>query len=349
MPGPGTDAGSTQEVEFTDWESALSADSGSDDLDTAGAEADASEAGNDPSLEAETTKVVEAEAEAEGQESGDESPDALEPPERWTDEAKTHFLSLDKPSQELLLAREADVERHLTKRTQELSETQTRYERLDPVLKPYEDIARQQGLELAPLVGQAMQYFSAYMRDPASTVKQLIQQNQWSAQDLGLADSDDEQYTDPDVKALRSELTKTQQELASLRQGSAQNEAQSIQSQIAAFRDAKNDDGSPKYPHFEAARSRMAPLIGEGKTLEDAYAEAVWTVPEYRESQSAAQIKAAEKAAREKAEAARDKKVREARQAETLGPSDADKSDTGKSTFNGWEGALRETHSQMTQ
>lgn len=286
--------------------------------------------GDEPSSETEVGKVA-------------ESQDALQPPEKWSEEVKTYFKSLDKTGQQFLLDREKDVESHLTKRTQELSEVQKRYQKLDDVLKPFDEVARQSGVDLAPHVAQAMQYYMAFQRDPAATVKALIQANGLTPEKLGLIDDG----TDPTIRELRNELETTRREIASLKQGTVQQTENQYLSQIAAFKDAKDESGALKHPLFDSVRTLMAPLVDSGKTLDEAYAQVVWAVPEYRESQLKTTKEQTEKDAKAKAEKARLDKLKKAKSAETLAPSDAEKA-TGKKPMNGnWTTALEETLNKL--
>jgi len=271
-----------------------------------------------------------------------ESKDALEPPEKWSDETKSYFKSLDQVGQKFLLEREKDVETHLTKRTQELSETQKRYQKLDDVLKPYESVAKQSGVDIAPHIAQAMQYYMAFQRDPVSTVKALIQANKLTPEALGLV----EDGTDPTIRELRSQLANTQREIASLKQGTVQATESQYVSQISTFKDAKTEAGEVKHPHFDRVRSLMAPLVDSGKTLEEAYAEVVWALPEYRESQMKATKEQSDKEAKKQAETARLNKLKNAKKAETLAPTDADKG-SGKTAHKGWESSLHETLNKL--
>ena len=271
-----------------------------------------------------------------------ESKDALEPPEKWPDEVKTYFNSLDTVGQKFLLEREKDVEGHLTKRTQELSETQKRYQKLDDVLKPFDEVAKQSGVDIAPHVAQAMQYYMAFQRDPAGTVKALIQANKLTPEVLGLVDDG----TDPVIRGLRNELDQTRRDLASLKQGTVQATESQYASQITAFKDAKDESGAPKHPHFDSVRALMAPLVDSGKSLDEAYAEVVWALPAYRETQLKASKEQNEKEAKVKADKARMEKVRNAKKAETLAPSDADKG-SGATKFKNWESSLQETLNKL--
>jgi hypothetical protein len=272
-----------------------------------------------------------------------ESNDALEPPEKWSDEVKTYFKSLDQVGQKFLLDREKDVEGHLTKRTQELSEVQGRYKKLDDVLKPFDEVARQSGSELAPHVAQAMQYYMAYMRDPVSTVKALIQANKLTPEALGLVDDG----TDPTIRELRNQLDNTRREVASLKQGTVQVAESQYVAQIDSFKNAKDDAGAVKHPHFESVKELMAPLVNSGKSLEEAYAEVVWALPAYRETQMKATKEQTEKDTKKKADEARVTKVKNAKRAETLAPSDAERTTGSAKKFSSWESALQESLNKL--
>ena len=101
-------------------------------------------------------------AESETQES---EPDPLEPLEEWNDDIKTMFAGLPRDAQQFVLDRNHDVESHLTKETQALGDVRKRYERLEEVFKPYEDVAKQSGVDLTPHVAQALQaYFVSQSR-----------------------------------------------------------------------------------------------------------------------------------------------------------------------------------------
>lgn len=271
-----------------------------------------------------------------------ESKDALEPPAKWSDQNKAYFKSLDPVGQKFLLERERDVEGHLTKRTQELSETQKRYQKLDDVLKPFEAVAKQSGVDLAPHIAQAMQYYTAFQRDPVSTLKTLIQASKLTPEALGLVDDG----TDPTIRELRSQLENTQREIASLKQGTVQATESQYASQISEFKDAKDESGALKHPHFDSVRTLMAPLVDSGKSLEEAYAEVVWALPEYRESQLKATKEQSEKEAKKQLEKARLDKLKKAKSAETLAPSDADRSN-GATKFKGWEASLQESLNKL--
>lgn len=326
---PGTAAESLTE-KSTDWAQALSETVKAASEPDPSTETPAAESPPDP--QSEVAKSAEAVVEA--------SKDTLQPLEKWSSEVKTLFASLDSKAQQFLLDRERDVESHLTKRSQELSDIQKRYARLDDVLKPYDEVAKRQGVDLTPHVAQALQHYMAYQRDPASTLKQLIQASQLSPEQLF-----GQEEADPTIRALRNDLVQTRNEVAQLKQGQSQVSESQLNQQIQAFKDAKNEKGEPQNPHFERVRHLMAPLVAEGKSMQDAYNEVVWAVPEYRQAVEKAERAKAEKEAKAEAERQRVTKVKNAKRAETMPSSDSDRGTAPKKMKN-WEEALRETLSR---
>jgi len=317
------ESGTTEETVESSWEDALARNLSA--LETESEESPPPiEAGNDAG---EPAEVVE------------ESEDALQPPEKWTDEQKEIFASLDHSAKQFLLNRHHDVESYLTKETQSLADVRKRYERLDEVLKPFDEVLKQKGIDITPHVANALQYYFSYQQDPSSTIKTLIKA-------AGLEQDqifEDDQYTDPSIRALRNELDQTKRELAQMRSQPNQ-DATDAQRQLNDFRSATNEDGTPKYPHFESLRTVMAPIVADGKSMEEAYNEALWTLPDYRKSQLESRQKEAEKAA----EAQRAQKVAKAKKAaRTLPASDVDKTEGVPKVNGDWAAALQHTLSQM--
>ena len=324
-------AGTPEKQEPVSWEQALTKTLEAASEPDPSTEAPSTEPTPEPSSEAAKPEEMRVE----------ESKDALQPLEKWSDDVKSVFTGLDRKAQQFLLDRESDVEKHLTKRTQELSETQKRYSRLDDVLKPFEEVAKRQGVDLTPHVAQALQHYMSFQRDPASTLKQLIQASQLSPEQLfGSANED------PAARALRERLDNTERELANIKQGQSHSTESQYASQIQAFKDAKTEKGELTHPHFDRVRALMAPLVNEGKSLDEAYNEVVWTIPEHRQAAEKASREKADKEAKAAAEKSRAEKLKKAKSAETLPSSDTDKGTTPKKVKN-WEEALRETANRL--
>jgi hypothetical protein len=335
---PETDRADTSESQVDNWETALLKE-----FKTATSDAPVSESATESPSAQSTT--VEKQGESKVVESA--KSDALQPLEKWTDDVKTRFTTLDKESQKFLLDRHSELEGDYTKKTQEIGDTRRRYERLDEVLKPYDEIAKRQGADIAPHLAQAMQLYMNVQRDPLAVVRNYVMANKLTPEQLGLVGPDPNE--DPSIGALRSQLDQTRQELALLRQGQVQQTDSQLTGQIQAFKDAKDEAGTAKYPHFEKVRHLMAPLVEQGKSLAEAYEATAWTLPEHRQAAMKAEVEKAEKEAKKEADKARMEKVRKAKTAETLPSSDTDKSAGRKSLkeVGGWVGALAETAKQL--
>jgi len=361
MQEPDGELGAVEESSVDiDWQKALQesldGDGAAKKDETAEVKADdATEAKKETQQGHETPIETKVEAKVEtGNKSGEESAkDALQPLASWSEEVKTYFLSLDKTGQQFLLDRHKEFEGDYTKKTQEVADVRKRYERLDDVLKPYDEIARRTGTDLAPAVATALQYYVAFQRDPLSLIKTLIQANKLTAEQLGLV----EDTTDPAQRALTDRLANTERTLASMQQGASQANVTQLVTRVTEFKDAKDEKGNPKYPYFDRVRTLMAPIVDAGKSLEDSYKEAVWAVPEYRqEMEKSAQVaretahaaaeKEREKERLAKAEKERLEKLKSAKAAETLPSSDTDKGKQ-KTEFKGWASALQEELSSM--
>jgi hypothetical protein len=334
-----TDRGDAQEPEVVEtWESALKKTFEASTADDTSTE----ETGTPPA--AETAKAV---PEKVGESQVAESQDALQPLEKWTDDVKTKFSTLDKGLQQFLLDRHKELEGDYTTKTQEVADSRRKYEKLDEVLKPYDEIAKRQGADLAPHIAQALQLYMNVQRDPLAVVRNYVVANKLTPEQLGLVGADPNE--DPSIGALRSTLEQTRAELALLRQGQIQQSDAQLTDQIQAFRNAKDESGAAKYPHFEKVRVLMAPLVEQGKSLAQAYEDTVWTLPEHRQVALKADLEKAEKDAKKEADKARMEKVRKAKTAETLPASDAEKGTSRKNLkeVGGWLGALSETAKQL--
>ena len=80
-----------------------------------------------------------------------------------------------------------------------------------------------------------------------------------------------------------------------------QAQVEEAQTRIQEFAVATGEDGAPKYPHFEEVKVHMGALMqsGAAQSLEDAYEQAIWTLPALREGLVKARQEAAAKAASE--------------------------------------------------
>lgn len=223
---------------------------------------------------------VSAESSSEDDEDTDDTPDdsddeseKLSPPERWSSEHKETFNALPKEAQKVLLDREADVQRYLTKQTQALSEEKKRIADLDTLLQPRRPIWESQGITEKQAVDFLFERNDFANRDPAGFVK-------WFAERVGL---DLASITGAQPVGSSSENAAVQQQMQKLRalesevitlrkQQEAVTAAQTSEI-IEAFATEKDGSGNLLRPYFEEVREDMSKLIGSGAAvnLDQAY------------------------------------------------------------------------------
>jgi hypothetical protein len=120
-------------------------------------------------------------------------------------------------------------------------------------------------------------------------------------------ETDDDDFTDPGIKALQQEIRDLKNQVTQTTQGIQQQQTQTVQQQIESFQNAKDDKGELLHPHFEDAMPMILAAVQSGDDLASAYDKAKWSVPAYRES--------LEQKTTEKTEAAKAKKVKQAKRA----------------------------------
>jgi hypothetical protein len=256
--------------------------------------------------ESESVEEVDAEvtAEAEEDSEGQEPEKVFQPPEHWSSDEKAQFSALPPEAQEILLERDKHFQSGYQERVQSISD-------IEAAIEPWKQHLAQRGLTADQAIRNL---FAIQAQVESNPVDGIL----WLAQNYGVLDQlkgqfapdTDGDFIDPEVKALNSKIAELEGKISQTSQQIQQSQTVSAQQELDNFVNAVDADGKPAHPHFEAAKPLIASLVGQGKSLEDAYNEAVWTVPEYRESQSkpeppaenevekARKVKQAKKAAR---------------------------------------------------
>ena len=260
------------------------------------------------------------------------APEVLEPPARWSAADREKFAKLSREAQEIVLERHREMEADYTRKTMELAEQRKPLDEFAKIFEPYKQQLELAGRTPAQVTQQLLAAQKFLETNPLEGLKWLAQSYNIDLNNL-VQPKADETYTDPELKSLRDELNQLKQERQRESQMQKQAEAQAIQKQINDFKDSKDANGQPKYPHFDRVRSLMGPLVAEGKTLEQAYELASYTLPEVRERIASEAAKAAQAEAFKKAEEARKAKAKEVRGATQVirsrGPTDTDTKETG--------------------
>lgn len=236
-------------------------------------------------------------SEDDTEEESDDEP--IKAPEHWSAADRERFESLPDEAKDFVLERHKAMEGDYTRKTQELASIRKRGEALEEVIGPYRQEFQLSGLDDVAAIRQLFTVHDALKRDPNQAI-------QWLAQTYG-ADltSTDDQNIDPTVAELKRQIQQMRQEQQHQALTAQQRQQQEIESQIKAFEEEKDADGSLKHPSFMDVQDDMAVLIQAGRAtdMEDAYQKAIRMRPDMFETIQKKQTEQAKQ--KEKAEKAK--------------------------------------------
>lgn len=257
----------------------------------------------------ETVANVPADVQAEA-ETATETPvvETLEAPQHWPAPQREAFAKAPKDVQEWILNTRKEFEAEITRKNTELSNQRKPVDEINAIFEPYRQEMELAGVKPADAVQRLLAAQRFLQSDPSKAIPWLAQQFNV---DLRTLLPKEDEFTDPTVKALRDELNQLKATLQQREATSHQSQVSEAQKIIREFAEAKNQDGTPKYPHYERLKSVMAPYVAQNKTLEEAYEIASYTLPEVRERIASEAAKAAQAEAVKKAEEERKKKAKE--------------------------------------
>lgn len=250
----------------------------------------------------------------DGKGNGGKAPEAgnehVTPPADWSAAEHEMFHKLAPEAQRFVLDKAKSFQADYTKKTEEVARERERFASLDKVIAPRVAGWKMNGWEPAQALDRLMAISDFASQRPAEFVAWFAKENKVDLAALApkpVAPEEDE-YVDPQVKALRDEIAALKAGQEEVRNGfktREQQEAEAAQRQreqvLRDFEVATDEKGAPKHPYFRQVAPVMGALIQAGRAadMETAYAMAVYADPEVR-----AKIDAAEKAARAREAAA---------------------------------------------
>jgi hypothetical protein len=216
----------------------------------------------------------------------DAEPVEASPPEHWSDEDKEAFGTMDESGRSWALRLETNASKGIEKKSAELKTLRDAFE-------PYKHLFPA-GSEVAAV----QQLFNAQVSlqtNPVEGIKWLMKSYGVDEKQFAPSTETTDEFADPEVTKLRAEIKElktTSERNAQTAQHTQQN---AMMAEINQFRDAE-DNGERLHPHFNEVSGVMSGLMQSGRadSLEKAYEQAVWSLPEYRDSE--VQRIAAEKA-----------------------------------------------------
>lgn len=254
----------------------------------------------------------------EGQPDEQASQDSLAAPARWPEDRRKAFEALPEEAKRILLEREKEFNTGLTQNAQKSAESVRRLESINGL---FQDHHRKQmeaaGYDEVQTVKELLARHDAFNRDPVgyglvvakhfgdgnpkAYVAELIKQSGLKQEDLfgGATPAAQTQETpaqdewvDPEILALKQRLEKAEQSLQQQETDKQTQAQRAFNDAVFAFENAKNEDGSPKYPHLSSVTQDIVRLVkgdpelmqNPQKVLEAAYAEAIYLNPEVRKT-----------------------------------------------------------------
>ena len=214
----------------------------------------------------------------------------VEPHPRWSPELKAQFAAWPKDVQEAFKARYGEAEADYTRKTQEIAETRKAFEpvvgeiqRLNPLLQ-HMGMTPQQFIAESGAV--ASNLLSGNPQQRASAIAYLVQHRQVPVPELlnalGIplppgAEGLQMQRPDPAVSQLHQTVSGLQAQLRQMTEQRELEERQRAQAEFDALGQAKDQNGQPKFPHFERVRKAMIQLVASNQadTWDAAYSKAV--------------------------------------------------------------------------
>lgn len=264
----------------------------------------------------------------------------LEPHPRWSEADKAKFATLTREAQEFLLAREKATEGDYTRKTQELAEQRKSIEPLIGEVQRLNPLFQQIGMTphqfIVESANVAHNLLSGTPDQRANAVAYLVNLHQVPpdavVQALGIplhSGENGQPAADPRILNLSQHISKLESKLSQFEQNALQTERQRAQYEFDSLAQAKDDNGTPKYPHFDRVRQTMLQLAANGQadTWESAYSKAIRLDDDLHKET----IEAAAKREREALEKANQEAVEKARKAQPVRTSNSmPRGDTSK-------------------
>lgn len=274
-----------------------------------------------------TTEVEEDKDESEEQET------VFQAPEHWSSDERTKFDSLPPDTKEFVLERDAHFQTGYQEKAQAISA-------ITDAIEPFKEALIRRGLTPEQAIGILFNAQDRLDNNPLEGILQI-------AQSYGVADqmrehfapkTDDDDFTDPGIKALQQDIKGLKSQIEQTNQGIQQQGTSAVQAQLDTFKSVTDTDGNLKHPHFDQIKVLMGAYVQGGDTLDSAYDKAVWTLPEFRESQNK---KVVEKTDEEKAQKVK-KAKRAARGVKTSGKSNPNEGAEVQTLHEGLTEAFRQ-------
>jgi len=272
------------------------------------------------------------------------------PPQHWSAQDKEAFDALPAGAKPLAMKFVKSLESGFTQKFQDVARDRQRIEPMRPLLDAIKRDAEADGIGEAEAVGRLYRAHLGLVQDPEKALPAIcraygIDLGKFATKAAGTAPAAEtsqpgtDGYVDPQIAELRTTLAQKDKDITELRQivnrvtGHIDQQTQTARERhdaalnqaIHDFRDATDEQGQPKHPHFAEVSKVMGSLMEDGhaRSLDEAYEMAVNAHPAIRAKVDAdrrAREEAEAKAKREEKERRERAAVEAARKAGRLSP-----------------------------
>lgn len=221
-------------------------------------------------VDVKTSKEVETKEEnKQGSETETVKTESLLPKENFTADEKEYFNSLDDAGKKVMLKKWGNLESGYNKKYEGIANDRKTIEEFNHIYEPYKQQLDIAGITPVQYTKQLIAADKFIRENPVEGIKWLAQQ---SGVDLAMLNQ-----TPEEQNPMTKELNSLKGEIGTLKQELSQRELTTLAKQIENFKNAKDEEGNLKYPHFDTVKNEMAKLnAATGETnLEALYSKAV--------------------------------------------------------------------------
>lgn len=208
-------------------------------------------------------------------------------PQSWAKDKHAHWGKIDPEAQAYIEQREKEM----GDGARQNKEFYDFGKSLQAVMAPYQPLMQSRGLTAQQVVDDMLGSYSkltqgtmeqrqAYLRQVAQSVGLTVPTN-------GPPNGTDPQQTpiDPRIQTIEQQLQELRDAQTRQQQAALQAANQKATSEVNAFYNEAEKDGTPKHPYIDEVHKELIEKLGQGYPLQEAYDRAVWDNPVTREKQ----------------------------------------------------------------
>lgn len=233
--------------------------------------------GKDPVVEQAAPKV-EVSPEAKQVEAKGAKDPTFEAPASWRKEVKEQWDKIPLPVKAEIAKRERESLQALNEANNKLASREKDEGELGAVLAPFKTDWGARGIPTSQAVAQTLARAKYAYANPAKFIQEFAAENGLSLDNLT---EGTDTVLDPELAAIKQELNALKQGYQTQQQIQEHSQKAQNAGVVNSFADAKDEQGNPKHPHFNAVQELMVklmpminqtePTLGHGDKLAKAY------------------------------------------------------------------------------